>query len=44
MSKEQIARNYSRKLWSKQMVAKAAEKGVITPEDYFEIVGEEYIV
>ena len=43
MSKEQIARNYSRKLWSKQMVVKAVEKGVITPEDYFEIVGEKYI-
>jgi len=37
-----IKRNYERHLWNKQMVQKAVEKGVITEEQYFEIVGEEY--
>ena len=30
------------KLWNKAMVKNAVKKGVITPEQYKEIVGEEY--
>ena len=30
MTFEQIKKNFERKLWNKQMVAKAVEKGVIT--------------
>lgn len=37
-----IKRNYERGLWTKQMVAIAVKKGVITPEQYEEIVGEPY--
>ena len=40
MTFEQIKKNYDRKLWNKNMVAKAVEKGVITAEQYEEIVGE----
>ncbi len=40
MTFEQIKRNYDRKLWNKQMVAKAVEKGVITAAQYKEITGE----
>ena len=37
-----IKRNYDRGLWSKAMVKMAVRKGVITPEQYREITGEEY--
>lgn len=40
MTYEQIKKNFERKLWNKQMVAKAVEKGVITAEQYKEITGE----
>ena len=43
MTFEIIKRNYDRKLWNKQMVANAVVKGVITPEQYAEITGEEYV-
>ncbi|MHB1154059.1 MAG: XkdX family protein [Eubacteriales bacterium] len=43
MTFEQIKKNYDRKLWNKQMVAKAVLKGVITPEQYTEITGDIYI-
>lgn len=42
MSFEIIKRNYDRKLWSKQMVALAVTKGVITAEQYKEITGDDY--
>ena len=38
-----IKRNYERGLWSKQMVKVAVVKNVLTPAQYREIVGEEYI-
>ena len=41
MTFEQIKRNYDRKLWNKQMVAKAVEKGIITVAQYKEITGED---
>ena len=40
---EIIKKNYERGLWTKQMVAVAVKKGVITAEQYEEITGEEYI-
>ena len=42
MSFEIIKRNFDRGLWTKQMVAVAVKKGVITPEQYQEITGEDY--
>ncbi len=42
MSFEIIKKNYERGLWTKQMVAMAVRKGVITPEQYQEITGEDY--
>lgn len=42
MTYEIIKRNYERGLWSKQMVAVAVKKGVITAEQYEEITGEVY--
>lgn len=42
MTYEMIKKNYERGLWSKQMVAVAVKKGVITPEQYESIVGEPY--
>lgn len=42
MTFETIKRNYDRKLWNKQMVKLAVAKGVITEEQYQEIVGEAY--
>lgn len=42
MSFEIIKRNFDRGLWTKQMVAVAVKKGVITPEQYREITGEDY--
>lgn len=40
MSFESIKKNYDKGLWSKAMVRKAVEKGVITEEQYKEITGE----
>ena len=39
---EIIKKNYERGLWTKQMVAVAVKKDVITAEQYEEITGEEY--
>lgn len=40
MTFELIKKNYDRKLWNKKMVELAKKKGVITEEQYKEIVGE----
>lgn len=40
--KSKIAKWYKQGLWSLEMVRAAAEKGVITPEDFTEITGEEW--
>ena len=42
MSFEIIKKNYERGLWTKQMVVMAVRKGVITPEQYGIITGEDY--
>lgn len=42
MSFERIKFNYDAGLWSKPMVRMAVRKGVITKEQFKEIVGEEY--
>jgi len=42
MSFETIKKNYERGLWTKQMVAIAVRKGIITPEQYQKITGEHY--
>lgn len=42
MTFETIKKNYDRKLWNKQMVKLAVAKGVITEEQYQEIVEEAY--
>lgn len=42
MSFESIKRNYERGLWSRAQVKVAVRKGVITAEQYKEIVGEDY--
>ena len=42
MTFELVKKNYERKLWNAVMVGVAVEKGVITPEQYREIVGEAY--
>lgn len=42
MSFERVKYNYDAGLWSKPMVRMAVRKGVITKEQYKEIVGEEY--
>lgn len=42
MSFERIKYNYDAGLWSKPMVRMAVRKGVITKEQFKEIVGEEY--
>ena len=42
MSFELIKKNYDKKLWSKTMVKMAVRKGIITKEQYKEIVGEVY--
>ena len=42
MNYDMIKRNYDRGLWNKQMVAMAVKKGIITKEEYQEIVGEAY--
>lgn len=38
--KEKIAKWYRQGLWTAAMVQKAAEKGILTPEDVAEILGE----
>jgi uncharacterized XkdX family phage protein len=42
MTFEIIKSNYEKGLWTKQMVRLAVRKGVITPEQYKEITGEDY--
>lgn len=42
MSFEQIKKNYERGLWGKPMVKLAVKKGVITPEQYKIITGDNY--
>lgn len=42
MSFERIKFNYDAGLWSKPMVRMAVRKGVITKEQFKEIVGEDY--
>lgn len=37
-----VKRNYEKGLWTKQLVRMAVRKGVITPEQYKEIIGETY--
>jgi len=37
-----IKKNYERGLWTKEMVRIAVKKGVISPEQYKEITGEDY--
>ena len=44
MSYEIIKKNYEKPLWNKAMVRLAVKKGVITAEQYEEIVGEPYTV
>ena len=44
MSFETIKKNYDRGLWSKAMVMTAVVKGIISPEQYIEITGEDYVV
>lgn len=39
--KDKLARWYRQGLWTAEMVQEAVEKGLITPEDYVEIVGAE---
>lgn len=42
MSYERVKYYYNAGLWSKPMVKMAVRKGVITKEQYAEIVGEQY--
>ena len=44
MSYEIIKKNYEKHLWNNAMVRLAVKKGVITAEQYEEIVGEPYTV
>ena len=39
---EKIKKWYNQGLWTKEKVAQAVEKGVITAEQYEEITGEPY--
>lgn len=39
---KKIKRWYEQGFWTKAMVAQAVAKGVLTPEQYEEIVGEPY--
>ena len=39
---EKIKRFFSLRLYTKKQIHKFAEKGVITPEQYKQITGEEY--
>ena len=38
--KEKIAKWYKQGLWTASMVQNAVQKGIITQEDYLEIVGK----
>lgn len=40
---EKIKRFYDLGLWTKDMVRIAVKKNIITPEQYKEITGEEYV-
>ena len=40
---KKIKRWYEQGLWTKEMVAQAVAKGVLTPEQYEEIVGRMYL-
>lgn len=42
MNYEIVKKNYEKGLWTKQLVKMAVKKGVITQEQYKEIVGEDY--
>ena len=42
MNFEIVKKNYEKGLWTKQLVRMAVKKGVITQEQYKEIVGEDY--
>ena len=42
MNYETIKRNYEKGLWNKALVRMAVRKGIITEEEYKEIVGEDY--
>lgn len=42
MNYEIVKKNYEKGLWTKQLVRMAVKKGVITQEQYKEIVGEDY--
>lgn len=42
MTFDMIKRNYDRKLWNETMVAVAVVKGVITEDQYQEIIGKVY--
>ena len=42
MNFEIVKKNYDKGLWTKQLVKMAVRKGVITQEQYKEIVGEDY--
>ena len=39
--KEKIAKWYKQGIWTAEMVQNAVDKGVITAEDYAEIVGDD---
>lgn len=43
MSYERVKYYYEAGLWSKPMVKMAVRKGVITKDQYAEIVGEQYV-
>ena len=40
--KDKIAKWYKQGFWPLAMVRAAADKGIITPEDFAEITGEEW--
>ena len=40
---EKIKKWHKQGLWTKEMVANAVKKDVITKEEYAEITGEEYV-
>lgn len=42
MNYETIKRNYEKGLWNKALVRMSVRKGIITKEEYKEIVGEDY--
>lgn len=41
--KEKIAKWYKQGLWTVNMVRNAVVKGIITEEDYYQIIGENYV-